>query len=87
MIPAMRTARIAFALLCSIPGSLCAQQAAAAVDPIDAAIALARPREQEERWRLVPWHDSLVGALEVARERRRPVFYFGYDGTLDDGFC
>jgi hypothetical protein len=56
-------------------------------DPIGSAIASTRPTAAEERWRLVPWLDSVTEALERARREQRPVFLFGYDGDLDTGNC
>jgi hypothetical protein len=50
-------------------------------------IARIRATDAEERWRLIPWRDSLVEAFAVARKERKPVFFFGYDGILDTGNC
>ncbi len=54
---------------------------------VSAALSRARPRADEERWRLIPFGDSLVEALAIAKRERRPVFFFGYDGILDNGYC
>lgn len=64
-----------------------AQEPGRAQDPIGATIARAHPTVAEERWRLIPFGDSLVAALAQARELRKPVFFFGYDGILDCGYC
>ena len=55
--------------------------------PAKDTIARIRATDDEERWRLIPWKDSLVEAIAVAQETRKPVFFFGYDGVLDTGNC
>jgi len=55
------------------------------VDPIAATLDRVRATKAESRWRLVPWMHSLSKALTRAKKEGKPVFYFGYDGTLDDG--
>ena len=57
----------------------------ARIDPITAALDRVRATKAESRWRLLPWMHSLSKALARARKEGKPVFYFGYDGTLDDG--
>jgi hypothetical protein len=59
----------------------------AQADPIENALAMARPAPHEERWRLIPWRPSFTKALEEAKKSNKPVFLFGYDGTLDNGNC
>lgn len=56
-------------------------------DLIEEGLAAVRPRAIEERWRLVPWRTSLSAAFEEAKERKLPVFFFGYDGILGSGNC
>ncbi len=52
-----------------------------------AALARVRPTAAEERWRSIDWHRSLTSTLAEAKASGKPVFLFGYDGTLDDGNC
>lgn len=54
-------------------------------DAIADALDQVRATKAESRWRLVPWMHSLSKGLARARKEGKPVFYFGYDGTLDDG--
>ena len=56
-----------------------------AQDPIEATLARARATDAELRWRSIPWRTSLKVALAEAEKSGKPVFFFGYDGTLDDG--
>ncbi len=56
-------------------------------DPIEEALAKARPRPGEERWRLIPWIDSFKKGLEAAKKGKKPLFFFGYDGVLETGNC
>ena len=56
-------------------------------DDLDRALAAVKETPAEARWRLVPWETSLTKAFAAAREVKKPVFFFGYDGTLANGNC
>lgn len=63
------------------------QSPAQGPDNVEQILAQVRPRPDEERWRLIPWGESLTQALLAAKDQNKPVFYFGYDGILDTGNC
>lgn len=56
-------------------------------DPFEDVLEKVRPKPAEERWRLIPWHHSLKKGFAAAAQAGKPVFFFGYDGTLDNGNC
>jgi hypothetical protein len=58
-----------------------------ASDPFEEILEKLRAPMAEERWRLIFWYDSLKKGFAVAAKLKKPVFFFGYDGTLDNGNC
>lgn len=57
------------------------------VDPIADALQAIRATADEDRWRTIPWRESLTDTLAEAKAAGRPVFLFGADGDLWTGNC
>ena len=46
-----------------------------------------QPSRQERRFDEVGWAPDILAAEALAKEHRRPVFLFTYDGDIDTGRC
>ena len=51
-------------------------------DPIETALRASRTTADEDRWRAIPWRESLTDTLAEAKKNEQPVVLFGADGDL-----
>jgi hypothetical protein len=81
--------RIALVLSCLASMAFRAQDSRESrpADPIEAALQASRTTADENRWRAIPWRESLTDTLAEAKKNEQQVFLFGADGDLWSANC